>query len=169
MFALLRGGEGANMNKLKSLRKEKNLTQQQAADYVGISLRSYKSYENDADKRGTIKYKYIYNELLKINPIDETHGVIDIEYIRSKCKKVLKKYDVSYCYVFGSYAKGKAKSTSDVDLLISSNISGLKFFGMVEELRKALRKEVDVLDIKQLKNNLQLIEEILSDGVKIYG
>ena len=36
---------GAKMNELKKLRNEKKLTQQQVADLVGVSLRSYKSYE----------------------------------------------------------------------------------------------------------------------------
>ena len=35
------------MGELKELRTEKKLTQQQVADLIGISLRSYKSYEND--------------------------------------------------------------------------------------------------------------------------
>ncbi|MCR5824196.1 MAG: helix-turn-helix transcriptional regulator, partial [Lachnospiraceae bacterium] len=43
------------MSTVKDLRKEKRLTQQQAAEILGISLRSYKSYENDADKIGTLK------------------------------------------------------------------------------------------------------------------
>lgn len=33
------------MGELKEMRIEKKLTQQQVADLVGISLRSYKSYE----------------------------------------------------------------------------------------------------------------------------
>ena len=56
-----------------------------------------------------------------------------------------------------------------MDLLISSNVKGLKFFGLVEEVRAALHKKVDVLDMNQLKGNLELTEEILKDGVKIYG
>lgn len=36
---------GANMGELKSLRIERKLTQNQAADILGVSLRSYKSYE----------------------------------------------------------------------------------------------------------------------------
>lgn len=36
---------------LKKIRLEKKLTQQEAASFLGISLRSYKSYENDEDKR----------------------------------------------------------------------------------------------------------------------
>ena len=41
---------GANMGELKELRIEKELTQQEAADLVGVSLRSYKSYENEEEK-----------------------------------------------------------------------------------------------------------------------
>jgi len=40
---------------------------------------------------------------------------------------------------------------------------------MVEELRVALRKRVEVLDINQLKDNFSLTKEILKDGIKIYG
>ena len=78
-------------------------------------------------------------------------------------------YEVKFCYLFGSYAKGKETPVSDVDLLISTDVKGLKFYGLVEELRVALKKKVDVLDINQLKDNLELTEEILKDGIKIYG
>lgn len=157
------------MCKLKNLRAEKKLTQQQVADLVGISLRSYKSYENDEKKFGTLKYNYIIQKLAAINPIDEERGIIDVEYIKQKCEEVFDKYDVNFCYLFGSYAKDKAKPTSDVDLLISVNVKGLKFYGLVEEIRNALHKKVDVLDINQLKDNMELIQEILKDGIKIYG
>ena len=53
--------------------------------------------------------------------------------------------------------------------MISVDIKGIKFFGLVEELRVALHKKVDVLDINQLNNNTDLVKEILRDGVKIYG
>lgn len=157
------------MCKLKDIRAEKKLTQQQVADLVGISLRSYKSYENEEEKVGTIKYNYIIQKLAEINPIDEEHGIIDVEYIKQKCEKVFEKYDVNFCYLFGSYAKEKAKPTSDVDLLVSVNVKGLRFYGLVEEIRTALHKKVDVLDINQLKDNMELIQEILKDGIKIYG
>ena len=157
------------MGELKDLRVEKKLTQQQVADMVGISLRSYKSYENDEEKRGTLKYNYIIEKLMEINYVDEEHGILEVEDIVQKCSKILERYDVNFCYLFGSYAKAKAKPTSDVDLLISANVKGLKFYGLVEEIRVVLRKKVDVLDINQLKDNLELTEEILRDGIKIYG
>lgn len=157
------------MTKLKNLRIEKKMTQQQVADLIGISLRSYKSYENDEEKQNTIKYNYIMEQLSKINYIDEEHGILEIEDIIRKCSEVLEQYDVNFCYLFGSYAKGKATPESDVDLLISANVKGLKFYGMVEEIRVTLHKKVDILDMNQLKDNMELTEEILKDGIKIYG
>ena len=157
------------MGELKELRIEKALTQQEAAELVGISLRSYKSYENDEEKRDTLKYRYIMEQLSKVNFIDEEHGVLTIETIKRDCSKVFAQYDVNFCYLFGSYAKGKETPVSDVDLLISTDVQGLKFYGMVEELRMNLRKRVEVLDMNQLKGNMELTKEILKDGIKIYG
>lgn len=160
---------GANMGELKELRTEKKLTQQQVADLIGISLRSYKSYENDEKKSDTLKYRYIVEKLAEVNPIDEEHGILEVEDIRQKCEKVFEKYEIEFCYLFGSYAKSKAKPSSDVDLLISSNVKRLRFYGLVEEIRIALHKKVDVLDLNQLNGNLELTREILRDGIKIYG
>ncbi len=157
------------MREIKEVRIEKKLTQQQVADIVGISLRSYKSYENDQEKEGTLKYNYILDKLQTINPIDEEHGILEMDYIIEKCKRILDEYPVHYCILFGSYSKGKAGESSDVDLLISSDVKGLKFYGMVEKLRNALHKKVDVLNVEQLKDNLELTNEILKDGIRIYG
>ena len=56
----------------------------------------------------------------------------------------------------------------DFDLLISSNITGLKFYGLVESLREKRNKRVDLLNQDQVKNNFELLNEILKDGIKIY-
>lgn len=45
----------------------------------------------------------------------------------------------------------------------------MKFYELVEELREALKKEVDLLNLEQLKDNLELVNEILKDGIKVYG
>lgn len=155
--------------KLKDLRIEKKMTQQEVADLVGISLRSYKSYENDEDKKDTIKYDYIVEKLEKVNIIDEEHGVLELEDIIEICSKIFERYNVYFCYLFGSYAKGYAKEDSDVDLLIDTDARGIDFYGLIEELRVNLHKKVDLLNIDQLKDNLELTKEILKDGVKVYG
>ena len=94
---------------------------------------------------------------------------MSLEEIKKACGTVFQEYNVKYCILFGSYAKGKAKETSDVDLLISTDAKGLKFFGMAERLRQELHKKVDLLDFNQLPGNEELIEEILKDGIRIYG
>ena len=124
---------------------------------------------NDPNKSGTLKYNYIADKLKEINPVDGDHGVLDVEVIRRKCARVFEKYDINFCYLFGSYARNRANATSDVDLLISANVNGLKFYGLIEEIRNALHKRVDILDLNQLRDNLELTQDILKEGIKIYG
>ena len=157
-----------NMN-LKELRASKNLTQKEAAVLIGISLRSYKDYENDPNKARSFKYESMIKIIEEYNKIDEEHGVLKIEEIKNNVKKVLDNYTVNFCYLFGSYAKNKATGKSDVDLLIDTNVTGLDFFGLVEELRVALSKKVDLIRFKDLENNNEILGEILKDGIKIYG
>ena len=154
---------------LKEIRKEIGYTQNQAAEYLNVSVRSYKSYENDASKFNTIKYAYMVDKLSELNYVDETHGILSIERIKSKCADIFKDYNIEYAYLFGSYAKGRAKEDSDVDLLVSSTVKGLKFYGLVEKVSQGLKKKVDLLDTNQLVNNPELLNEILKDGIRIYG
>ena len=157
------------MTALKEMRISKQITQQEAARRLGISLRSYIMYENDAAKENTIKYRFLMQELQKINAVDEEHGILTTEQIRMCCKEILDAYQVEYCYLFGSYAKGKATEQSDVDLLISTKETGLRFYEIAERLRECLHKKVDLLDVKQLVNNETLIDEMLKEGIKIYA
>ena len=160
--------EVVNMT-LRELRLSKGLTQKQAAELCSVSLRSYITFENDKAKINTIKYKYIVSVLEQYGIIDETHGILTVDEIRSALEGAFEGYNVSYCYLFGSYSKGTATESSDVDLLISADVTGMKFFGLVEKVRNSHRKKVDVLDPGQLKDNPDLLNEILKDGVKIYG
>ncbi len=91
-----------------------------------------------------------------------------IEQIREVCNRIFSHYDVEFCYLFDSYAKRKATETSNVDLLISTSVTGLKFFDLIEELREELKKKVDLLDLFQLCKNQALAHEVLKDGIKIY-
>jgi hypothetical protein len=154
---------------LKEKRINLGLTQNQVSQIVGIPLRTYKNYENDIDKEESIKYNYIMEKLDKFNFIDEETGILTIDKIADECRKVFEEYTVEYCYLFGSYSTGKAQEKSDVDLLLSANINGLDFFGLVEKLRLGLHKKVDLLLVNQLENNIALIHDILRDGIKIYG
>jgi predicted nucleotidyltransferase len=157
------------MNELKSLRIKKNMTQQEAAARIGVSLRSYITYENDESKVNTSKYKFLIHEMESIDPVDEEHGVLSREVIIEICSKIFSQYDVDYCYLFGSYAKGKATAKSDIDFLISGKVTGLKYYELVESLRQALHKKVDLLDLNQVLKNAELLDEVLKEGIKVYG
>ena len=154
---------------LKELRKEKGLTQAAAAKVVGVPMRTYVRYESDENKKETIKYRYIVETLQKYGVIDEEHGLLTIEKIQELCAPLFEEYGVKYAYLFGSYAKGKATEKSDVDLLVSMPVNGLAFYELIERLRRALNKKIDLLDETQLENNTALVKEILQDGIKIYG
>ena len=45
----------------------------------------------------------------------------------------------------------------------------MRFYDLVESIREGLKKKVDVLKSEQLNGNPDLMNEILKDGVKIYG
>lgn len=154
---------------LKELRIEKGLTQAACAKAVGIPMRTYVRYESDEGRKDTIKYRYIFETLQKYGVIDEDHGLLTVEKIKEICAPLFERYNVRYAYLFGSYAKGKATEKSDVDLLISMPLNGLRFYEFVEVLRESLKKKVDLLDDTQLENNTVLVKEILQDGIKIYG
>lgn len=154
---------------LKQLRKEKGITQSECAKLLQVSLRTYKRYESDESKISPLKYQFLLQRLNEYGLVDEEHGILTIERIREICSEVFKDYSVAYCYLFGSYAKGKATDKSDIDLLVAVPIDGMKFFELIERLREKLKKKIDLLDISQLDNNPMLVQEILKDGIKIYG
>ena len=90
---------------LKEIRKYKGLTQSECASYLGISLRSYKSYENDLDKKGTTKYNimcskiaHYYNGIL---PLEEDEGFLTDVIYGSRLQKMvedIKEYKKRDCY-----------------------------------------------------------------------
>ncbi|MBR7078285.1 MAG: nucleotidyltransferase domain-containing protein [Clostridia bacterium] len=154
---------------LKSLRTEKGLTQADCSRYLQIPLRTYKRYEAEETRESSVKYRYMVDRLMAYGIVDEEHGLLTIEQIKNVCENVLPAYDAEYCYLFGSYAKGVATETSDVDLLVSVPLNGLRFYELAEMLRENLNKKVDLLDETQLHNNPELLHEILKDGIKVFG
>ena len=154
---------------LKQLRIEKKLSQVAAASLGGVSRRSYQIYEKQDGPKDAIRYQHILGVLSKVGYIDEEHGVFSSQQIWDIVQKVSAQHPVSFVILFGSYAKNQARDDSDVDLLVSTEEKGLHFYGLVEDYRVALHKEVDVLGLEQLNNNPALVAEILKDGIRIYG
>jgi predicted nucleotidyltransferase len=155
------------MASLKELRKSLGLTQSEVALGAKMPLRTYKNYENDPEKVDSIKYRYLQDYLLKLNNLDESHGVLPLSRIVELSVPILKRYRISFAYLFGSYARKEMKESSDIDLLVSPLGDGLTYFALIEELRESLHKKIDLLDTKQLQGNEELLNNVLKDGVRI--
>ena len=154
---------------IKDLRKKAGYTQAQAAEFVGMPLRTYVRYEADELCCSDIKREYIVNKLTDLTEITETKGILKLNDIKSYLKEFCEKYRINYCCVFGSYAKGTPTEKSDVDILVDTDITGLKFYGLVEEIRTDLCKKVDLLRVEDVMKNKDLLTDILKEGIKIYG
>lgn len=152
---------------LVEIRKQNGLTQKEAATLIGIPYRTYIRYEENEGYSSSYKYRMIVDDLTNKLRVDEEHGVLSLERIKSELLPIFHKYNINYCYLFGSYSRGEARENSDVDLLIDTDITGLQFFELVEEIRTALHKKIDLLRLKDLSSDNPIILEILKEGIRI--
>ena len=165
-----KGKEVVSLSALKDVRLSKRMTQEDAALALGVSLRSYKSYENEKEKEKTDKYKYLLMRLENHVAIDERHGVLTTEEIRRGVRRILTEYEseVSYAILYGAYALEKATRESEVKLLISTRVTGLRLADMRARLEDVLRKRVSLLERKALLSPDAPLDEILMHGVRVY-
>lgn len=157
---------------LLNVRTQYGLTQLEAATILGMPLRTYIRYEKDDHYGDELKRSMMVRTLVEQCKITETKGLLTVEQIKDALAKVFKEQyagQIEFCYLFGSYAKGYAKEDSDVDLCVSTQLTGLRFAGLSESIREALHKRIDLVRFSNLGNNLELLNEIMKDGVKIYG
>lgn len=107
---------------------------------------------------------------LKIRPRRLHQTVLSVNDIQERLKPVFANHKIRQAILFGSYGKGTATKQSDVDLLVNSNLRGLKFVGFVEKLREALGgKEMDVFDVSHIEPKSRIDEEIKRTGIEIYA
>ncbi|MBM3699467.1 MAG: nucleotidyltransferase domain-containing protein [Actinobacteria bacterium] len=86
------------------------------------------------------------------------------------------KYNPNKVILFGSYASGKIKNFSDLDLLIIKDTKS-KFFDRLREVTKICNYDIGVDFLiytpeeyeDQLNNNLFFKEEVVSKGKVIYA
>lgn len=94
--------------------------------------------------------------------------VYTISELRDVLSPVFAAHGVKKATLFGSYAKGLATPSSDVDLLVDSGLRGLSFFGLLESVSSALSVPVDLIDISQIEPKSPVDREIKQNGVAIF-
>ena len=86
---------------------------------------------------------------------------------KEKIIEICKRNDISFCALFGSFARGEADEDSDIDLLVRfSKPIGWKFYGIAEDLQEVLGKKVDLATENML--NKYIRESVLRDLKVIY-
>ena len=94
--------------------------------------------------------------------------VYTIPQLRTLLSPVFDQYGIRRAVLFGSYGKGTATEKSDVDLLIDSNLHGLRFVGFLDEVQNTVGKEVDLFDVSHIQAGSRIDREIRNTGVTVY-
>ncbi len=98
-----------------------------------------------------------------------TDKIYSVAEIRELVAPVARKYGAEHVYLFGSYARGSALPTSDIDLRVDKgHIKGMfALSGFRLDLLEQLGKEVDLLTTGSLDD--EFLDEIRKEEVLIYG
>ena len=157
------------MNELRQKRKELGLTQVQAANACGVSRRTYQTYEETPLLNDT--RKILLEKLEEMGVLDGSNFIVSLMSIKLACRQLFKeKYpEIKCAYLYGSYARGEATGKSDIDILVVCPPMGMKFYGIATDLEEVLHKKIDIHTHRQLARNEVFAEEILKEGIKIYG
>jgi predicted nucleotidyltransferase len=94
--------------------------------------------------------------------------IYSFEEIKEKLCPIFTEHGVKKAVLFGSYSKGCAAEESDVDIYVESELHGFKFLELIEDIKEALDKDVDVYDIRHIDEGTYIESEIKKDGVLLY-
>lgn len=159
---------------LQQLRQNIGLTQEELSRYLGIPKRTIENYESGKRTPPSWVYDLILDKLALFEKerrefFDEKHGIYSLSQIRLKTYPIFEKFRVKKAVLFGSYAKGRASETSDIDLVVEVSLEGLAFYDLANALEDALQKKVDLFRNDQIEKGGKAEQEILRSGLRIYG
>lgn len=101
-----------------------------------------------------------------------------IEEIKRTVEPIAKKHELGAVWLFGSYARGEATDSSDVDLVIDltgSPLSGFAVCGLYDEFASAFETGADCISEGLLhqppfdEESARFKAEVLKERVKIYA
>jgi len=144
-------------------------------EYISnFNKNNYKMYQFRVKKSDDNIIKYLDNienrngYIVSLINTDLNKSIYTIKEIKTIIKPILNKYGINEIYLFGSYARGEAKESSDID--IYCNKGNVKTFidqGLLEdELEKALNKKVDIVfDSSYIDDYFKM--QIMEDMIKL--
>lgn len=95
--------------------------------------------------------------------------IFTIDDIETLVKPIAEKYRVKEIYLFGSYARGEADESSDLDFLVfgGENFKLTMIFSLAEELRMILKKNVDVFEINEINKDSDFYRRIMKERLLV--
>lgn len=87
---------------------------------------------------------------------------------KEKIVEICRRNDISFCALFGSFARGEATKKSDIDLLVRfSKPKGFDWLDAAFEIEDELGRKVDLVTEKSLSPHIRAF--ILKDLQVLYG
>ena len=74
-----------------------------------------------------------------------------LEILKKEKEIIAKKYGVNTIAIFGSFARGENKESSDIDIVVDMPSSFENFFDLKYYLEEKLNKKVDLIKKKNLR------------------
>lgn len=95
--------------------------------------------------------------------------IFTIKDIEDLVRPIAEKYKVKEIYLFGSYARGEADESSDLDFLMlgGENFKLTRIFSLAEDLRKALNKDIDVFEINEINKDSDFYNVIMKERLLV--
>ena len=96
--------------------------------------------------------------------------MLTVEEIKQKLKPVFEANGVTKAILFGSYANGTATEDSDLDIVVETepHVRGWDFFGIIEDVRQCLEKEIDMIASRDIVSGSKVDIEVSQKGMVIY-
>jgi len=90
-----------------------------------------------------------------------------IKPIKQKIINIIKKTGIKRAGIFGSFARGESKKSSDIDILVepTKKMSYFEIIQLEEKLKNALNRKIDLVTYKSIHPLLK--EKILNEEVKL--
>lgn len=93
------------------------------------------------------------------------NGIFTIQSIKELVEPIAQKYKVQAIYLFGSYARGDADESSDLDFLVfgGESFKLTMIFSLAEELQSVLKNNVDVFEISEINRDSEFYNTIMKE------
>ena len=96
--------------------------------------------------------------------------MLSLDKLKELVSPIAAELELERVIVFGSYARGEQKESSDLDLIIDSGgkLKGKHLFSAIYKMDKLIPAKTDIFDLSEVIKPSQTYTTIMTEGVTIY-